>query len=152
MEMANGRAEVGAPDEIQVVTFKLGEEEYAVDILSVQEINKLLNITRVPKAQSYIEGVINLRGNVIPILNLYKRFGLGTQGHTDDARIIVLQHNDIRAGVIVDQVSEVSRLKTSEIEEASKIYSSINSELIQGVGKMNGRLVILLNLHNLLQV
>lgn len=141
-----------AGEEIQVVAFKLGKEEYAVDILSVQEINKLSRITRVPRAPGYVEGVINLRGNIIPVLNLHQRFGLGLQEMTEDTRIIVFEHNDIKAGIVVDQVTEVSRIRATDIEEASGVYNSLNTNLIQGIGKMNGRLVILLNLQELVEI
>lgn len=141
--------DTGANCELQVVAFVLGKEEYAVDILAVQEINKLPQITRVPRAPHYIEGVINLRGNVIPVLNLHKRFGLGDQGITEETRIIVFEHNDITAGIIVDQVTEVSLIKAADIEETSRVYSSIDAELIRGVGKLDDRLLILLNLEKL---
>ena len=85
--------------EIQVVAFTIGSQEYCVDILSVQEIIKVLKITRVPRAGRFIEGVINLRGNVIPVFNLHKRFGVSPLEDKEEARIIVFQFDDTRAGI-----------------------------------------------------
>ncbi|MGI6486872.1 MAG: chemotaxis protein CheW [Syntrophothermaceae bacterium] len=138
-------------EEMQVVAFRLNAEEYAVDILSVHEINKMLDITRVPRAPEYIQGVVNLRGNVIPVINLHQRFKLGEFCQTDDSRIIIFKHGDVPAAIMVDQVSEVLGIKTADIEKASQVYSSLDSELIQGVVHIGGRLLILLNLGKLLE-
>ena len=100
---------VSSGNEIQVVAFQLGKEEYAVDILNVQEINRLLNITRVPRAEKHIDGVINLRGNIIPVINLHKKFNLQSSGNEEDKRIIVFEFEDVKAGIIVDEVSEPTR-------------------------------------------
>jgi len=137
-------------NEIQVVAFKLGKEEYAVDILNVQDINRLLNITRVPRSENYIEGVVNLRGNIIPIINLHKKFNLQSEGNENDKRVIVFQLDDLKVGIIVDQVSEVLRLEKEDIEETGKVYSSINAEHIKGIAKVNNRLLILLDLLKIL--
>jgi purine-binding chemotaxis protein CheW len=138
-------------EEIQVVAFRLGKEEYAVDILNVQEIIRLLNITRVPRAEDHIEGVVNLRGNIIPIINLHKQFNLQSAGKEEDRRIIVFQFDDLKAGIIVDEVSEVLRLVKADIEETAKVYSSISAEHIQGIAKVNDRLLILLDLLKILE-
>lgn len=138
-------------DEIQVVVFKLGREEYAVDVMSVQEINRLLNITRVPHAASYIEGVLNLRGNIIPVVNLHTRFGLEELGDQEDKRIIVFQWDEIKAGIIVDEVLEVLRLREENIERASCVYNSIEAEHIKGIAKVNERLLIILDVFKIVQ-
>lgn len=138
-------------DEIQVVAFNLGKEEYAVDILNVQEIERVLNITRVPRSTNYIEGVVNLRGNIIPIINLHKKFNLQAEGNEEEKRIIVFQFDDLKAGIIVDEVSEVLRLGKEDIEETGKVYGSINAEHIKGVAKVNSRLLILLDIFNILE-
>lgn len=144
------KVKVAEESTIQVVAFQLGEEEYAVDILHVQEINRLLNITRVPRAGLNIEGVVNLRGHIIPVINLHKKFGLESKGDKNDKRIIVFQLEDGKASIIVDRVSEVLHLETSNIEEADKIYTTIEGEYIKGVGKVGDRLLILLDLQKLL--
>jgi len=138
-------------DEIQVVAFNLGKEEYAVDILNVQGIERVLNITRIPRSENYIEGVVNLRGNIIPIINLHKKFNLQAEGNEEDKRIIVFQFNDLKVGIIVDEVSEVLRLGKEDIEETGKVYSSINAEHIRGIAKVNNRLLILLDLLKILE-
>lgn len=137
--------------EIQVVAFKLGQEEYAVDIVNVMEINRLTNITRVPKTASYIEGVINLRGNIIPLINLNIRFSIEASGVEDDKRIIVFQFDDIKAGIIVDEVSEVLRLSEKDIEQVDKVYNAVNSEQITGIAKINDRLLILLDIKKIFE-
>jgi len=138
-------------EQLQVVVFKLGIEEYAVEILYVQEIKKLLTITRVPRAEHYIEGVVNLRGNIIPVINLHTRFSLQSQGEDDDKRIIVFQIDDLRVGVIVDAVLEVLHMRKSEIDDATKLYESTNVDHIMGVIKKENRLFILLNLNKILE-
>lgn len=132
-------------DEVQVVAFRLGDEEYAVNILAVQEIIRVLHITRVPRAHVYIEGVINLRGNVIPIINLHKKFGLRQSENNEDARIIVFHVDDVKAGFIVDGVSEVLRLTVDEIEATGQVYGQLDGNVIKGIGKVDGRLIILLD-------
>lgn len=138
-------------DEIQVVAFQLGNEEYAVDILYVQEINRFLNITRVPRSGAHIEGVINLRGNIIPIVNLHTRFHLHSTGSEEDKRIIVFQFDEAKVGIIVDEVSEVLRVKQAEIEPASRVYGTLETEYIKGIAKVEERLLILLDLAKILE-
>lgn len=137
---------VDAAEDLQVVAFRLGKEEYAVNILNVQEINRLLNITRVPRTEKYIEGVVNLRGNIVPVINLHTRFGLVPDGDQEDRRIIVFQFDELKVGVIVDEVSEVLQLNARDIEETTKVYDSDHAEHIKGVAKVEERLLILLDL------
>ncbi|HOQ08679.1 MAG TPA: chemotaxis protein CheW [Syntrophomonadaceae bacterium] len=132
--------------ELQVVAFRLGNEEYAVDILYVQEIIRLLNITRVPRSGPHIEGVINLRGNIIPIVNLHSKFNLQAAEDEEDKRIIVFKWDEMQVGVIVDEVSEVIRIKRQDIEAASKVYGALEADHIKGIAKIENRLLILLNL------
>lgn len=139
-------------DQIQVVAFQLGNEEYAVDILNVQEINRLLNITRVPRSPDYIDGVVNLRGNIIPVINLHTKFNMQISGNDEDTRIIVFQFDDVKAGIIVDKVSEVLHINLKDIEETAKVYTSIDAETIKGVARVDDRLLILLDLQKLLGI
>lgn len=139
-------------EQIQVVAFQLGQEEYAADILDVLEINRLLNITRVPRADANIEGVINLRGNIIPIINLHRRFGLEALGDDDEQRIIVFQFDEVKAGIIVDRVSEVLHLNRSQIEASERVYNAMDSDFINGIAKVDDRLLILLNVKRLLGI
>lgn len=138
-------------DGIQVVAFRLGKEEYAVDILHVQEIVRLLSITRVPRSARHIEGVVNLRGNIVPIINLHKRFNIASAGEEEDKRIVVFQYDDLKAGIIVDEVSEVLTLNNNEIEETDKVYSSMSSDFIKGIARVDDRLFLLLDLQKIIE-
>jgi purine-binding chemotaxis protein CheW len=135
---------------IQLVTFSIGEEEFGVDILKVQEIIRTMEITRVPKAPDFVEGVINLRGNVIPIIDLRKRFGLETRAHDKHTRIIVIEINNMIVGFVVDSVSEVLRIPANTVEPPPPVVAGLESEYISGVGKLEDRLLILLDLDRLL--
>ncbi|AHF10624.1 MULTISPECIES: chemotaxis protein CheW [Dehalobacter] len=136
--------------EEQMVTFSLGSEEFGVDIMKVQEIIRIPPITRVPKARSYIEGVINLRGNVIPIVNLRSRFGMLAAEETDLSRIVVLQIDGRVFGIRVDSVTEVLWLDSEAIEPPPPIALGMDSNYIRGVGKIGERLLILLKLDQLI--
>ncbi len=136
--------------EVQVVAFALGQEEYAVNILNVQEIITMHKITRIPRTEAYIEGVINLRGNIIPLFNLHTKFNIPTSGDLDDKRIIVFQLDDLKVAIIVDQVSEVLHLNKDQIEETGNAYNGINVKHISGVAKVGGRILILLNIYKIL--
>lgn len=132
----------------QVVSFELGTEEYAVDILEVQEIIRMVEITSVPKAPHYVEGVINLRGKVIPIVDLRSRFGLSGAEGTKDTRIVVVDVSRIILGFIVDSVSEVLRIPSSLIESPPNGNQG-GAEFYKGVGRVDGRLLIFLDLDRL---
>ncbi len=139
----------GTEEEFQIVSFEIGTEEYAVDILEVQEIIRMVEITSVPKAPHYVEGVINLRGKVIPIIDLRHRFGLSAAERTKDTRIVVVDVSRIILGIIVDSVSEVLRVPSSLIEPPPSGKQG-GSEFHKGVGRVDGRLLILLDLNRLL--
>ena len=131
---------------IQVVSFKLGSEEYGVDIAQVQEINRMVAVTHVPRAPQFMEGVINLRGQLIPIIDLRTRFGMPRAEHTKNTRIVVTEIGTKRVGMVVDSVSEVLRLPVDQIEPAPEMISGVDTEYIRGVGKIDDRLIILLDL------
>jgi purine-binding chemotaxis protein CheW len=133
-------------DSIQVVSFKLGSEEYGVDIGQVQEINRMVAVTKVPRAPHFMEGVINLRGQLIPIIDLRTRFGMERVEHSKSTRIVVTEIGTKRIGMVVDSVSEVLRLPLEQIEEAPDMISGVETEYIRGVGKLEERLIILLDL------
>jgi purine-binding chemotaxis protein CheW len=136
---------------LQLVTFRLGEEEFGVKILVVNEIIRLVQITSVPNAPSFIEGVINLRGKVLPVVGLRKRFNMPEVPLDSQSRIIVMELNHNVVGFLVDAVSEVLRIPEHTVEQAPAVVSGIGSEYIEGVGKLeDGRLLILLNLEALL--
>jgi purine-binding chemotaxis protein CheW len=135
---------------MQLVTFSIGEEEFGVDILKVQEIIRMMEITKVPRAPDFVEGVINLRGKVIPILDLRRRFGLVTRDHDKHTRIIVIEISNMIVGFVVDSVSEVLRIPSNTVEPPPPVVSGLESEYISGVGKLADRLLILLDLDRLL--
>lgn len=134
---------------LQLVSFNIGEEEFGIDILRVQEINRLTEITKVPKAPDFVDGVINLRGKIIPIIDLRKRFDLATKEYGKDTRIVVVDIQGKIMGLVVDAVSEVLRIPTSTIEPPPSIVAGVDAEYIQGVGKLEDRLLILLDLNRI---
>ncbi len=131
---------------LQVVSFKLATEEYGVDISQVQEIIRLVEITHVPRAPRFMEGVINLRGQLIPIIDLRTRFGMMRIDATKSTRIIVTEIGSKRVGIVVDSVSEVLNLPIENVEDAPEMIAGVGTEYIQGVGKMAERLIIMLDL------
>ena len=137
-------------DLCQFVICRIGQEEFAIDVLSVQEINRLVEVTRVPKTPRYVEGVINLRGRIIPVLDLRRRFGLTTSTQTLQSRIVVVSVQAKLVGFIVDSVVEVLRVPKSAIELPPNIGSSPGAEFTQGVGRIDDRLLIVLDLNRLL--
>lgn len=134
----------------QIVTFKLAAEEYGVDITKVQEIILLGDITRVPEVPEFIEGVINLRGNVIPIVDLRKRFRLKQVDRNEETRIIVVNVNSKVIGIVVDAVNEVLRIGQSEIEPPPSTISGVGKEYLKGLVKLEKRLLILLDIESIL--
>ncbi len=136
--------------EIQVVAFKLRQEEYGFSILNVQEIKGLTDITRVPFAPDFIKGVINLRGSVLPVIDLKKRLGLQQAPYTDSTRIVIVQVEDISVGMIVDAVTEVLTIDAEHIDATKSISDSDNSRFINGIGKIDDRLIIMLNLDEII--
>jgi purine-binding chemotaxis protein CheW len=149
MEVVNAKTEI--TDLLQLVSFKIGAEEFGVDILKVQEINKMTQITKVPNAPDFVEGVINLRGRVIPIIDLRTRLGLEKIEHTKDTRIIVVELDGKTVGFIVDAVNEVLRIPANITEKPPELVAGIDADYITAVGKLEDRLLILLDLDRILK-
>jgi len=138
-------------EEVQLVVFMIGEEEFGVEINQVREIVKLVSITRMPKAPGFIEGVVNLRGQIIAVIDLAKRLDLASKGRTETSRIMVVEVADNTVGMIVDSVSEVLRLPRDDIENTpSLIETEVHERYLRGVGKISDRLLILLDLNEVL--
>lgn len=131
--------------ENQFVMFELGEETYGMKIECVAEIIRMQAVTKMPKSLDFVEGVINLRGKVIPIVDLKKQFNLGETQDTKDIRIIVVEMKDEIVGLLVERVSEVFSLDEEKIEPPSRMVSRVNTEFIQGIGKWNDQLIIILD-------
>lgn len=148
--MANTKHQTETSELLQLVSFKIGNEEFGVDILNVQEINKMTQVTKVPNSPDFVEGVINLRGRVIPVIDLRLRLGLSKKEHDKDTRIIVVEIEKRTIGFIVDAVSEVLRIPANVTETPPELVSGINSEFIKSVGKLEDRLLILVDLDKIL--
>lgn len=134
----------------QVVSFRLGEEEYGVDIMTVQEIILVGCITQVPEVPPHVLGVINLRGNVIPILNLRRRFGMADQAASEATRIVVMNLAGRTVGVVVDGVSEVLRLSHDDIAPTPPSLSGAGRDYVTGLARRKERLLVLLDMARLL--
>lgn len=132
-------------EELKLIIFKLGREEYGMDILRVQEIKRMMNITRVPSTQPFVKGVINLRGSVLPVIDLRTRLGLVEQKLGNAARIIVVLVEEGIVGFIVDEVVEVTTINTQNVEAAHALSSGLSTEYISGIAKAEQRLFIMLN-------
>jgi len=135
---------------IQLVSFTIGDEEFGVDILKVQEINRMLAVTRVPNSPEYVDGVINLRGKVIPIIDLRRRFRMDRKEHDKNTRIVVVELSGKVVGFVVDAVSEVLRIPKSVTEPPPPMVAGLDAEYITAVGKLDDRLLILLDLEKVL--
>jgi len=139
-----------AMSESQLVVFDLASEHYGVDIADVREIMRMQTITKVPGTMTYIEGVINLRGKVLPVLDLRKRLGLHVGDLTEESRIVVIDIEAGEVGVIVDSVTEVLRVPNAAIDGPSSMLTQGNSDYLRGIAKLTDRLIILLDLNKLL--
>ena len=135
---------------LQLVSFHIADEEFGVDILKVQEIIRPIQITQMPNSPDYVEGVINLRGRIVPIVDLRMRLGLEKKKADNNTRIIVVELNDKTTGFMVDSVSEVLRISRNITEPPPELIAGINSEYITAVGKLEDRLLILLDMEKIL--
>lgn len=137
-------------EEIKVLIFKIDTESYATDIAQVERILGYEETTKLPDVPYFVDGVINYEGGILPVIKISKRFGLKEGTDLTDSKIIVVKHEDIKVGIVVDQVSEVVNVKTINIEDAPEITSGISKRYIKGLIKMNGRIIIFLNLGTIL--
>ncbi|PLX68615.1 MAG: chemotaxis protein CheW [Denitrovibrio sp.] len=134
---------------IQLVGLKLGEEEYAIDVLKIQEIIRTVEITSVPRTDSFILGVMNLRGKVIPVIDLRIRFSLDKMDFDKETRIIVVRFETENIGFVVDEVTEVIRINKSMVEPTPPLVGSVGQEYILGICKYQERLIILLDIDSI---
>jgi len=138
-----------AEELLQIVSFHIDEEEFGLEILRVQEIIRTAPLTRVPASPAFVEGVVNLRGRVIPVISLRKRFGLGPREADKETRIIVVEVTGTVLGLMVDAVSEVVRIKPETLEPPPRL-GRVEREYVRGVAKLEGRLLILLDIERLM--
>ena len=146
-------AKAKSGDELQLVVFNIGPDEFGVEIMNVQEIIRITNITKIPQASGYVKGIINLRGRIIVVINLNVIMGVEGKEHDENTRIIVADIGETVMGFIVDSVSEVIRLPSNSVESAPAVIANkVGTEYVRGVGKMEDRLLILLDLDKILSV
>lgn len=144
-------AQMASNDIRQLVVSRLGEGSYGLDIQTVREINRLIDITPIPQALEFVDGIINLRGSIIPVVNLGQRFNLDRTGHSKDARIVVIENGANAVSPVVDKVSKVLRLPVKDIDPPPNLSSNgIDLGFIQGVGKIDGEIILILSMGNLL--
>jgi purine-binding chemotaxis protein CheW len=139
-----------ADDVVQLVGFIIGEEEYAVPILSIQEIIKPFSWTRVPQVPKYVMGVFNLRGAVIPLIDLRLKFGISEKKHSDETRFIVMKDRDDVAGFVIDRLTMAIRIKKTDIGPAPDTING-DDTMIDGVGKQEDRIITILKVNKLLE-
>lgn len=136
--------------EEQLVVFRLAEELYGLDIGMVQEIMTWHPVTRVPRTPHFVEGILNLRGQIIPVIDLRKRFGIANADVAQGTRIVVAEIEGLVVGLVVDGVSEVLRVPADRIEPPSPVLASVDTAFIRGVAKMDERLIVLLDANRIL--
>lgn len=136
--------------ELKVIVFQLQDEEYGVPVEQVRSIEKVMHITRVPRTEGFVKGVINLRGVVTPIIDLRKRFGIGEADYTENTRIIIVVLEDMEVGLIVDAANDVIDISKNSIEPPPDVVGAVEVEYINGIAKLDRRLLILLNLEKVL--
>ena len=135
---------------LQWVTYKLGEETYGINVMQVQEVLRHTEIAPVPGAPDYVLGIINLRGNVVTVIDTRARFGLEPTDLTDSTRIVIIESEEQVLGILVDSVAEVVYLRSSEIDSAPNVGTEESAKFIQGVSTRDGQLLILVDLNKLL--
>lgn len=136
--------------ELKVIVFALADEEYGVEVEKVKTIERMMPMTRVPKTYLFVKGVINLRGVVVPVIDLRGRFGLPEQDYTDNSRIVIIAVNDMEVGLIVDSANDVIDVDSDAIQDPPEIVGGVRAKYLQGVAKLGDRLLVLLNLQEVL--
>jgi purine-binding chemotaxis protein CheW len=134
----------------QLISFTVGEEEFGLEILSVKEVIRIQEVTWLPKAPSFVKGIINLRGDVIPIIDLRDKFGLAHREYTTLTRVIVVEIEGKLIGMVVDSASQVLRIPSDQIDPPPPVIGGLSQEYITGVGKIGESLIILLNINSIL--
>lgn len=134
----------------QYLTFQLGDEEYGLEILKVREIIGMMDITAVPRTPDFVRGVINLRGNVIPVIDLRMKFGMEAVEQTEETCVIVVDVEGLETGIVVDRVSDVLDIGGDSIQDAPSFGASVDTDFILGIGKAEGRVTILLDISQVL--
>ncbi len=140
-------------DTLQITAFRLGKEEFGIDILYIREIIRMPVITRVPNAPAYVLGIFNMRGKVVPVVDITQRLGVMRNDEiTDETKVIVVQVNNVLVGFVVDAVSEVQRIARDIIVPPPALMENVNTKYVEGLAKLEERLIILLDLPKLLDL
>ncbi|MCT2535956.1 chemotaxis protein CheW [Aquibacillus koreensis] len=137
-------------DAIKIIIFKLHNQEYGANITQIRSIEKLQDVVKVPQTSDFIKGIINLRGQVTPIIDLKQRLGMQETEKTDQTRVLIASMNNIEVGLIVDSATDVIDIETSLIEETPEMVQGVDSKYLNGVAKLDNRLLLLLDLENVL--
>ena len=136
---------------VQYLTFELGQEQFGIDVKSIKEILELIPITRIPRTPDYMKGVINVRGSVVPVIDLRLKFGLPEKEQTVDTCIVVIEINteggDVLIGALVDGVQEVLELSADSIEPVPRAGTNADTASLEGIGKRNDEFIMILNVH-----
>ena len=136
----------------EFVTFRLNQEYYGINIQNVENIEKVLPITRIPHTIDYVKGVVNLRGLIVPVVDLRARFGLVKKANTDESRIIIVNLDDNKIGMLVDSSSEVLQITDEDIDASPNVKKEFNNEFVKNIGKKNGRIIMLIDLYKVLNI
>lgn len=139
-----------AVPQLQIVTFRIGTEEFGLDVFSVQEILRYQPVTAIPKAPAFVEGVIDMRGVLVPVIDMRRRFEVADTGIGADTRIVVVYFEGERLGLIVDAVTAVLRIAESAVSDPPRYFRGIAAEYIRGIAKLEERLVVLLQIERIL--
>ena len=146
----NSASSAGVEQELRWVTFRLENEKYGINVMQVQEVLRVSEIAPVPGAPDYVLGIINLRGNVVTVIDTRKRFGLIPKEMDDSTRIVIIESDEQVVGILVDSVAEVVDLRVSEMEAAPNVGTEESAKFIQGVASHDDELLILVDLNRLL--
>lgn len=133
-------------ESLQCILFKMGNEYYGLSIASVKEIIKPLPITRIPKSPPFVEGVIDLRGHILPIVNLRAMFGLSPLPLTEESRFVDIQLDGLNLGIVVEAVSEVVRIATNQIEQAPPMIAGVDGKFLKGIARLEDKLILLMDM------
>ncbi len=137
-------------EEKKYVAFKINEEYYGIDIFNVKAIERVLAFTRIPNSPEYVKGVINLRGEVVPVIDLRKRFGIDSKEIDSNSRIIIVSSNETLIGLLVDSSSEVIQLNSDCVDNPPEIKDNISEDFVKGIGKKDSKLIILIDIEKVI--
>ena len=144
------KTESGQEKIIQLITFKMANKVYAIDISHVKEINKIFSVTKVPKVDSFIDGVMNLRGSIIPVINIRKRFKIEEIPYSLKNKLIIVDYEGDSVGLIVDEISEVVKIDSENIESDKEKMGEIGIEFVEGLGKTDDGIIPVLDIFKLI--